>query len=62
MLAPSVLQKRFSETFLPNEYPHSVNPGYARFTIYSNLSALFATSMSFISTQALFVSIGSTMN
>lgn len=47
---------------MPNEYPHSVNSGYTRFAIYSNLSALFATSMSFISTQALFVSIGSTMN
>jgi hypothetical protein len=51
----------FFATFLPAGYPHSVADGYFRFTMYSNLSALAITAMSFLSTQSLFVAIGSTM-
>jgi hypothetical protein len=38
------------ETFLPSGYPNSVADGYLRFSIYSNLSALSITAMSFLST------------
>jgi len=48
----------FFETFLPSGYPDTVAPGYLRFTIYSNLSALTITTMSFLSAQSLFVAIG----
>jgi hypothetical protein len=46
------------DTFLPAGYPHSVGDGYLRFTLYSNLSALAITAMSFLSMQSLFVAIG----
>lgn len=39
----------FFETFLPSGYPNTVAPGYLKFTIYSNLSALTITTMSFLS-------------
>lgn len=52
----------FFDTFLPSGYPHSVADGYLRFTVYSNLSALAITAMSFLSAQSLFVALGSTMN
>lgn len=48
----------FFETFLPSGYPYSVSDGYAKFTMYSNLSALAITTMSFLSMQSLFVAIG----
>ena len=46
------------ETFLPAGYPQSVGEGYLKFSIYSNLSALTITAMSFLSAQSLFVAIG----
>ena len=51
----------FFDTFLPSGYPHSVSDGYLWFTMYSNISALAITAMSFLSMQSLFVAIGSTM-
>ena len=48
----------FHETFLPAGYPNSVGEGYLKFTVYSNLSAISITIMSFLSAQSLFVSIG----
>lgn len=47
-----------SDTFMPSGYPNSVSDGYIRFTLYSNLSALAITAMSFLSMQSLFVAIG----
>ena len=52
----------FFDTFLPSGYPHSVADGYLRFTMYSNISALAITAMSFLSAQSLFVALGSSMN
>ncbi|CAI2361219.1 unnamed protein product [Moneuplotes crassus] len=54
------MQENFAYYFLPNGYPHSVNKGYAKFAIYSSLSATAITILNFISTQALFVALGST--
>ena len=48
----------FWDTFLPAGYPHSVGNGYLKFTMYSNISALAITAMSFLSAQSLFVAIG----
>jgi len=39
----------FYETFMPSGYPRSVAEGYLKFTIYSNLSAVSITAMSFLS-------------
>ncbi len=47
--------------FLPNDYPRSVNNGYLKFTLMSTTSAFWVTLLSFISTQALFVALGSTI-
>ena len=47
--------------FLPNGYPYSVNNGYLKFTLMSTTSAFWVTLLSFISTQALFVALGSTI-
>ena len=49
------------QTFLPNGYPRSVHPNYKQFTIHANLGATAWTTMSFLSTQSLFVALGSTM-
>lgn len=46
------------ETFLPSGYPYSVADGYLKFIILGNISSVAITSMSFLSTQALFVAIG----
>ena len=46
--------------FLPNGYPHSVNTGYLKFSLLFGLSAFSITCLSFISTQCLFVALGST--
>ena len=48
-------------TFLPSGYPHSVGEGYTEFTIYSAMAMWGITIMSFLSTQALFIALGSTM-
>jgi hypothetical protein len=40
----------FHETFLPSGYPNSVSKGYLKFTIYSNISIISITAMSFLST------------
>lgn len=40
----------FFDTFLPAGYPNSVGDGYMKFTMYSNLSALAITAMTFLST------------
>jgi hypothetical protein len=60
-LSRKELEQNFSYYFLPNGYPHSVSAGYAKFTILFTLSMFCITIMSFISTQALFVALGSTM-
>lgn len=54
------LEENFAYYFLPNGYPHSVSEGYAKFTIYTLLSSVSVTALAFISTQALFVALGST--
>lgn len=45
----SNVKNGFYDTFLPAGYPHSVAEGYLKFTVYSNLSALAITAMSFLS-------------
>ena len=45
-------------TFLPNDYPNSVSSNYTKFTVASNVGAIAFTSMSFLSTQSLFVALG----
>jgi hypothetical protein len=60
-LSRKELEQTFSYYFLPNGYPNSVAPGYAKFTILFTVSMFCITLMSFISTQALFVALGSTM-
>ncbi len=46
----SKVSNGFWDTFLPAGYPHSVGDGYLKFTMYSNISALAITAMSFLST------------
>lgn len=59
-LSQKEIEQRFAYYFLPNDYPQSVNPGYLKFSMLISLSAVSITLMSFISTQALFVALGST--
>ena len=42
-------------------YPHSVSPEYLRFILLANFSSVNVTAMSFLSTQALFIALGSTV-
>ena len=49
---------KLAATFLPADYPESVSKEYLPFTIYSNISSVTITAMSFLSTQALFVALG----
>jgi hypothetical protein len=49
---------KIMSTFLPNDYPNSVTPNYKTFTIASNVGAIAFTTMSFLSTQSLFVALG----
>lgn len=49
-------------TFLPNGYPETVGDQYMKFTVVANLGAMAFTTMSFLSTQSLFVALGSSMN
>jgi len=53
---------RFMQTFLPNGYPHTVTPNYIQFVKVSNMGGILFTAMGFLSTQSLFVALGSTMN
>jgi hypothetical protein len=46
----SKISNGFWDTFLPAGYPNSVGDGYLKFTMYSNISALAITAMSFLST------------
>jgi len=48
-------------TFLPNGYPHTVTDNYFRFATVSNVGAVMFTAMGFLSTQSLFVALGSNM-
>jgi hypothetical protein len=50
--------EKMAATFLPADYPESVTKEYLPFTIYSNISSITITAMSFLSTQALFVALG----
>jgi hypothetical protein len=59
-LSKKELSQNFAYYMLPNDYPHSVNNGYSRFSCLFAVSAFSITLMSFISTQALFVALGST--
>jgi hypothetical protein len=46
----SKISNGFWDTFLPAGYPNSVGDGYLKFTMYSNISGLAITAMSFLST------------
>ena len=49
---------KMMRTFLPADYPNSVTKEYLPFSIYSNISSISITAMTFLSTQALFVALG----
>lgn len=59
-LSKKEIDQTFAYYFLPNGYPHSVGEGYAKFSFLFALSTFSITLLSFISTQALFVALGST--
>jgi hypothetical protein len=42
--------EKMAATFLPADYPESVTKEYLPFTLYSNLSSITITAMSFLST------------
>jgi len=42
--------EKMAATFLPADYPESVSKEYLPFTLYSNLSSITITAMSFLST------------
>ena len=42
--------EKMAATFLPADYPESVTKEYLPFTIYSNISSITITAMSFLST------------
>ena len=44
---------------LPTDYPDSVSKEYLPFSIYQGVSGITITTMTFLSTQALFVALGS---
>lgn len=50
--------EKIAAVYLPSDYPESVTKEYLPFTLYSNLSSITNTAMSFLSTQALFVALG----
>jgi len=52
------VHEKVMRTFLPADYPHSVTKEYLPFSIYSNISSISITAMTFLSTQALFVALG----
>jgi len=54
-------QDTMKETFLPVDYPESVSSEYLRFILLANFSSVNVTAMSFLSTQALFIALGSTV-
>lgn len=59
-LSKKEIEGLFAYYFLPTDYPNSVAEGYAKFSFLFSISAFSITCLSFISTQALFVALGST--
>lgn len=52
--------EKVQETYLPADYPESVKKGYLSYAVYGNISATSLTTMTFLSTQVLFVALGGT--
>lgn len=59
-LSKKEIEQLFAYYFLPNGYPDTVGSGYAKFSFLFAISSFSITCLSFISTQALFVALGST--
>ena len=46
----NIALEKLASTFLPADYPESVSKEYLPFSIYSNISSVTITAMSFLST------------